>query len=124
MLVRAQEKARQTNGVAPIPFLEADALRLPFADGTFDLVTAAFGFRNLANYEEGLREIFRVLKRNGTLGILEFAEPPPGLLGICTVSTARKCCHKLVAGFPVTLLHTRTCQNPWRDFFAPRISLR
>jgi demethylmenaquinone methyltransferase/2-methoxy-6-polyprenyl-1,4-benzoquinol methylase len=81
MLVRARQKARKTNGLAPIPFLEADALRLPFADETFDLVTAAFGFRNLANYEQGLREIFRVLKLGGSLGILEFAEPPPGLLG-------------------------------------------
>ena len=62
-------------------FAEADALRLPFADSTFDLVTTAFGFRNLANYEAGLREIRRVLKRGGTIAILEFTEPPDNLLG-------------------------------------------
>jgi demethylmenaquinone methyltransferase / 2-methoxy-6-polyprenyl-1,4-benzoquinol methylase len=44
-------------------------------------VTSAFGFRNLANYEGGLKEIRRVLKPGGTLAILEFSEPPPGLLG-------------------------------------------
>jgi len=81
MLVRAREKALALNGTAPVPFLEADALRLPFADGSFDLVTSAFGFRNLANYEDGLREILRVLKPGGTLGILEFSEPAPGVLG-------------------------------------------
>lgn len=77
MLVRARRKA----GSAPFTFLEADALRLPFADESFDLITMAFGFRNLANYEEGLREMFRLLKRSGSLGILEFAEPPPSVLG-------------------------------------------
>jgi len=41
----------------------------------------AFGFRNLANYQEGLREILRVLKPGGTLAILEFTEPEPGLIG-------------------------------------------
>lgn len=81
MLVRARSKALAMNRAVPMTFFEADALRLPFADGSFDLVTTAFGFRNLANYEEGLREIFRLLKRGGTLGILEFAEPPRGLLG-------------------------------------------
>jgi demethylmenaquinone methyltransferase/2-methoxy-6-polyprenyl-1,4-benzoquinol methylase len=65
----------------PLPFLEADALRLPFADNSFDLVTTAFGFRNLANYEAGLREIHRLLKPGGTIAILEFTEPPPGFLG-------------------------------------------
>ncbi len=65
----------------PMPFFEADALRLPFAGGSFDLVTTAFGFRNLANYEEGLKEIHRVLKPGGTLAILEFTEPPAGLVG-------------------------------------------
>ena len=66
---------------ASLLFLEADALRLPFANASFDLVTSAFGFRNLANYEEGLKEIRRVLKPGGTLAILEFSEPPPGLAG-------------------------------------------
>src|SRR5260370_39978332 len=65
----------------PIRYIEADALRLPFADGAFDLVTAAFGFRNLANYEAGLLEIQRVLKTGGTIAILEFTEPKPGWFG-------------------------------------------
>jgi demethylmenaquinone methyltransferase / 2-methoxy-6-polyprenyl-1,4-benzoquinol methylase len=81
MVLRANEKNRVETGKWTIRFLEADALRLPFADGSFDLVTMAFGFRNLANYESGLREIFRILKRGGTLGILEFTEPEPGLVG-------------------------------------------
>src|SRR5882724_6945924 len=84
MLVRARAKAAEAsmeNGARAIPFVESDALRLPFADGAFDLVTAAFGFRNLANYEAGLLEIRRVLKTGGTIAILEFAEPKPGWFG-------------------------------------------
>jgi len=82
MLTRARTKAiAEANGAAPVPFFEADALRLPFADASFDLVTTAFGFRNLANYEGGLGEFLRVLKPGGSLAILEFTEPAPGLLG-------------------------------------------
>jgi len=84
MLVRAQAKAAEAsaeNGARAIPFVESDALSLPFADGTFDLVTTAFGFRNLANYEAGLREIGRVLKTGGMIAILEFTEPKPGWFG-------------------------------------------
>ncbi len=87
MLVRAREKSTSIRNSAsgktatPMPFFEADALRLPFADASFDLVTTAFGFRNLANYEAGLREIQRILKPGGTLAILEFTEPPSGLFG-------------------------------------------
>jgi demethylmenaquinone methyltransferase/2-methoxy-6-polyprenyl-1,4-benzoquinol methylase len=87
MLVRARDKSAalatttDENPVPPMPFFEADALRLPFADASFNLVTAAFGFRNLANYEAGLREIQRVLKPGGTIAILEFTEPPEGLWG-------------------------------------------
>jgi demethylmenaquinone methyltransferase/2-methoxy-6-polyprenyl-1,4-benzoquinol methylase len=60
--------------------VEADALNLPFPERTFDLVTSAFGFRNLANYEHGLAEIRRVLKPGGEFGILDFSEPG-GILG-------------------------------------------
>jgi demethylmenaquinone methyltransferase / 2-methoxy-6-polyprenyl-1,4-benzoquinol methylase len=66
---------------ATIEFVEADALHLPFADSTFDLVTTAFGFRNLANYDEGLKEIRRVLRPGGEIGILEFSEPRGKLFG-------------------------------------------
>jgi demethylmenaquinone methyltransferase / 2-methoxy-6-polyprenyl-1,4-benzoquinol methylase len=87
MLVRARFKSQlvpshsRLPAPEPLPFFEADALRLPFADASFDLVATAFGFRNLANYEAGLREIQRVLKLGGTVAILEFAEPPEGRLG-------------------------------------------
>lgn len=60
--------------------LEGDALGLPLPDASMDLVVSAFGFRNLANYDAGLREIFRVLKAGGELGILDFGEPG-GLVG-------------------------------------------
>src|SRR5271168_5128729 len=87
MLVRAKQKNSALGGSPShpnanlLPFLEADALRLPFADSSFDLVTTAFGFRNLANYEAGLREIQRVLKPGGTIAILEFTEPPDDFVG-------------------------------------------
>lgn len=78
MLVRAGGKARQAG--SPAVFAAADALRLPFPDASFELVTTAFGFRNLANYEDGLREFARILKPRGELGILEFTEPGDGPL--------------------------------------------
>jgi demethylmenaquinone methyltransferase/2-methoxy-6-polyprenyl-1,4-benzoquinol methylase len=76
MLTRGKEKFRSRQ-IAPV---EADALHLPFPDQSFDLVVSAFGFRNLANYELGLREIYRVLRAGGELGILDFSEPG-GLFG-------------------------------------------
>ena len=79
MLVRARAKAAAAK--AAVEFMEADALNLPFATASFDLVSCAFGFRNLANYESGLKEILRVLKPGGTAAILEFAEPPGKVFG-------------------------------------------
>ena len=78
MLQRAQEKSTGR----PLRWIEADALRLPFADAQFHLVTTAFGFRNLADYDAGLREIVRLLRPGGECGILDFAEPrgPMGAL--------------------------------------------
>ncbi|MGA3078765.1 MAG: class I SAM-dependent methyltransferase [Bryobacteraceae bacterium] len=63
------------------PLFEADALRLPLPDASLDLITVAFGFRNLANYEAGLREMRRVLRSGGLAAILEFSQPPNPLFG-------------------------------------------
>lgn len=60
--------------------IEADALHLPLRSASLDLIVTAFGFRNLANYEAGLKEFNRVLKPGGQLGILDFSEPG-GLMG-------------------------------------------
>lgn len=78
MLERADAKASRNR--KRVVFSAADAMKLPFRDEQFDLVTSAFGFRNLANYELGLLEIARVLKRGGEVGILEFSEPGNGPL--------------------------------------------
>jgi demethylmenaquinone methyltransferase / 2-methoxy-6-polyprenyl-1,4-benzoquinol methylase len=76
MLQRAAEKGRATQ----LRWIEADALRLPVANGHFHLVTSAFGFRNLADYDAGLCEIARVLAPGGECAILDFGEPG-GLVG-------------------------------------------
>ena len=76
MLARGAQKFEGHGAVA----LEADALHLPLRAESLDLIVSAFGFRNLANYEAGLREFYRVLKPGGQLGILDFSEPG-GLIG-------------------------------------------
>jgi demethylmenaquinone methyltransferase/2-methoxy-6-polyprenyl-1,4-benzoquinol methylase len=58
---------------------ESDALSIPVRDRSFDLVTVAFGFRNLANYTHGLQEMRRVLRPGGVAAILEFSQPPNAL---------------------------------------------
>ena len=86
MLMRGAQKfggpgvgAREAGVPHAVP-LEADALHLPLKSASLDLIVSAFGFRNLANYEAGLREFNRALKPGGQLGILEFSEPG-GLVG-------------------------------------------
>lgn len=73
MLSVAAEKNEKTN--LTIPYVEADGMNLSFADGTFDAVTVAFGLRNFSNWEDGLKELHRVLKSGGKLAILEFSAP-------------------------------------------------
>jgi demethylmenaquinone methyltransferase/2-methoxy-6-polyprenyl-1,4-benzoquinol methylase len=81
MLGRAAHRFEARKAGAPTAIaLEADALHLPLRDASLDLIVTAFGFRNLANYESGLKEFYRVLKPGGRLGILDFAEPG-GLVG-------------------------------------------
>ncbi|HEY5886024.1 MAG TPA: bifunctional demethylmenaquinone methyltransferase/2-methoxy-6-polyprenyl-1,4-benzoquinol methylase UbiE [Pyrinomonadaceae bacterium] len=73
MLEIARSKVRARN--VELPFIEGDALNLPFADGSFGLVTIAFGLRNLSSVEHGVAELFRVLKPGGRLAVLEFSKP-------------------------------------------------
>jgi len=82
MLVRASAKSSTDLSTKDrsVEWIEADALQLPFPDQSFHLVTSAFGFRNLADYDAGLREIRRVLRPGGEYGILEFSEPE-GMMG-------------------------------------------
>jgi demethylmenaquinone methyltransferase / 2-methoxy-6-polyprenyl-1,4-benzoquinol methylase len=78
MLEIAKRKAAQMKRA--MPFIEGDALNLPFANDSFDGVTIAFGLRNLAHVGAGLNELFRILKPRGTAAVLEFSKPRvPGL---------------------------------------------
>ena len=75
MLVRAVVKQARRCAAAPVPFVAADTLRLPFRDATFDAATVAFGLRNLEDPAAGIRAMARVLRPGGRLVVLEFANP-------------------------------------------------
>ena len=77
MLSRGRDKFSGKN-IMP---LEADAMHLPLANQSVDLISAAFGFRNLPNYEEALIEILRVLRPGGRVAILE-CNQPEGVTGL------------------------------------------
>lgn len=76
MLSLAEEKKKKSPLSGKIKFIQADALHLPFADDSFDACTVAFGVRNFENIENGLKEINRVLRKNGMVAVLEFSTPP------------------------------------------------
>ncbi|MDQ2839889.1 MAG: bifunctional demethylmenaquinone methyltransferase/2-methoxy-6-polyprenyl-1,4-benzoquinol methylase UbiE [Acidobacteriota bacterium] len=80
MLVSAQKKALQRGRTARL--FEADALLLPVAGDSFDAISIAFGFRNLANYARGLEELWRVIRPGGILAILEFSHPRGALTNV------------------------------------------
>jgi len=80
MLELARKKAERAG--LDIPFVQADALKLPFPDHHFDAITIAFGFRNFADYNKALAELNRVIAPGGRLCLLDFPPPPRSGLGV------------------------------------------
>src|SRR5687768_15473034 len=80
MLPLADRKSKAINPNSPIPFLNADAMALPLADGSFDIVSIAFGIRNVTDPLVALKEFHRVLRPGGRVIILEFSLPTSRLL--------------------------------------------
>ncbi|MEZ6135668.1 MAG: bifunctional demethylmenaquinone methyltransferase/2-methoxy-6-polyprenyl-1,4-benzoquinol methylase UbiE [Pirellulaceae bacterium] len=75
MLKLAESKHRQRYSELPVRFLEADSQELPFADGTFQAVTVAFGLRNVQDTDRGIAEMLRVCAPGGQVAVLEFSQP-------------------------------------------------
>ncbi|HCN19988.1 MAG TPA: bifunctional demethylmenaquinone methyltransferase/2-methoxy-6-polyprenyl-1,4-benzoquinol methylase UbiE, partial [Planctomycetia bacterium] len=75
MLARAPQKRKTLKNGCPITLVQADALHLPFADNSFDVVSVAFGIRNVSDLKEGLKEMARVVSPGGRVVILEFGLP-------------------------------------------------
>jgi demethylmenaquinone methyltransferase/2-methoxy-6-polyprenyl-1,4-benzoquinol methylase len=81
MLSRAAPKFRRKGVADRCVLVEGDGLRLPFASGSFDAVTVAFGVRNFVDRDAGFREILRVLRPGGRLIVLEFSTPAGPVFG-------------------------------------------
>ena len=83
MLAVGIQKSKQSR--RDVTFIEADAQNLPFSDNQFQIVSAAFGLRNVANTDQGLAEMVRVCRPQGQIAVLEFSipryQPIKGLYG-------------------------------------------
>lgn len=82
MLNKAREKLTGREFKTHVEFMQGDILNLPFPDEKFEIVTIAFGIRNVANLEQALLEMKRILKPGGKLLILEFSKPPNPLFRV------------------------------------------
>ncbi len=80
MLQVGRDKLRDLGIVGNVDYVQANAQALPFEDNSFDVVTIAFGLRNVTDKDEALRSIYRVLKPGGRLLVLEFSKPDSELL--------------------------------------------
>lgn len=80
MLKVGRDKLRDLGVVSNVEYVQANAQALPFPDNTFDLITIAFGLRNVTDKDEALRSMYRVLKPGGRLLVLEFSKPGHQLL--------------------------------------------
>jgi len=75
MLKLGREKVARRGLADRITLVQADSEQLPFADGTFDAVTVAFGVRNFEHLQQGVKDMVRVLRPGGRIFVLEFSKP-------------------------------------------------
>jgi len=80
MLKVGRDKLRDLGVVSNVSYVQANAQALPFPENTFDLITIAFGLRNVTDKDEALRSMYRVLKPGGRLLVLEFSKPSNEML--------------------------------------------
>ena len=80
MLKVGREKLRDLGIVANVEYVQANAEELPFPDNTFDIITIAFGLRNVTDKDKALASMYRVLKPGGRLLVLEFSKPTNDML--------------------------------------------
>lgn len=80
MLKVGRDKLRDLGVVSNVQYVQANAQALPFPENTFDLITIAFGLRNVTDKDEALRSMYRVLKPGGRLLVLEFSKPSNEML--------------------------------------------
>lgn len=80
MLAVGRDKLRNRGIVGNVRYVQANAEELPFAEDSFDIITIAFGLRNVTDKQKALESMFRVLKPGGRLLVLEFSKPQPPLL--------------------------------------------
>lgn len=73
--IARKKQVRDSIAASRLSYLEADAQELPFDDNSFEAVTVAFGIRNVADTLLGLKEMLRVCKPGGRIGVLEFSKP-------------------------------------------------
>jgi demethylmenaquinone methyltransferase/2-methoxy-6-polyprenyl-1,4-benzoquinol methylase len=122
MLTGAQAKLRKDRLQSVL--VESDALALPFRDAALDLITIAFGYRNLANYRAGLVEMRRVLRPGGALAILEFTQPPNATFAALYNWYSRRILPILGGLSQARRKPTATCPNRSANFQMRRSSRR
>lgn len=80
-IARAKSPKDRPTEIAPLTFVEADTQKLPFGDDEFQIVSVAFGLRNVTQTARGLAEMVRVCKPGGQVLILEFSMPQNRVIG-------------------------------------------
>jgi demethylmenaquinone methyltransferase/2-methoxy-6-polyprenyl-1,4-benzoquinol methylase len=80
MLKVGRDKLRDLGIVGNVEYVQANAEELPFPDNTFDIITIAFGLRNVTDKDKALASMYRVLKPGGRLLVLEFSKPTNDML--------------------------------------------